>query len=187
MKSTLMVVVLAVLFCNVSFAQDTNKEPADFATLKKTYDAAYEAAVKKATESLTQTYLQNLDKMKKKYGAAGDLKNATLIQVEIDRIGDSGTDGAVDSSEESKLAKSLTNTQWAWRHANATGETIRFDKKTVTNVNYNWNAEWKVVSANKVLLTHTDGRTAELTFDKRRKSYEGMDFDGHKLKGELLK
>jgi hypothetical protein len=93
MKSVLMIVVLATLFCNVSFGQD-DKEPADLAALRK----SYESQVKQATEPLARAYLQNLDKLKKKYGAAGDIKSAALVQEEMDRVDDSSDGKSVKFS-----------------------------------------------------------------------------------------
>jgi hypothetical protein len=145
MKPIFVVVVLAVLFCNVSFAQE-DKQPADFTVLKKTYDAAYEEAVKKATESLTKTYLQNLDKLKKKYGAAGDIKSAALVQEEIDRIGGSGEDT-------SNLSKMVSGKTFAFSFNGRFIANLTLEQNgTLTGSSSPNETSWKIDEKKKALL-----------------------------------
>ena len=75
-------VLAGVLFPLLAFAQDDAKEPADLAKARD----AYETAVAKALMPLAKDYAAKLEKMKKDYGKAGDLKAMLAIQKELDAV-----------------------------------------------------------------------------------------------------
>jgi hypothetical protein len=82
---TIVILSLAVSFCAVAFAGDApslTKEPAALAKARKTYEAKIKAAV----DPITAEYVKQLEKMKRKLGADGDVAGAQAVQREIDSL-----------------------------------------------------------------------------------------------------
>jgi hypothetical protein len=74
-KSTILLAVLTLVGASILGAEN----PA-FPERLKTLTANYEAAIARASEPLTRTYLNELNKMKLEYTRAGDLQSALLVE-----------------------------------------------------------------------------------------------------------
>jgi hypothetical protein len=145
---------------------------------------SYLAAIDRATQPLTATYLAELTKLKLEFTRSGDLQGALAIEAEINRLdalqepnaSPIGTD-APSSAKRLKAFKSKEEfTQWLantkWKAANGKGINFKADGKSFAFVDEKTNQETgaaypiTVLEIGIVTFQWTSGPTSKISFSE---------------------